>query len=145
MGALKFLTAMGLFIGQSPAFFELMRDLAEDADEARHGLSVMGRGIKTLTPDLPHDGHDWTRQRIADWISTIGPTEQTSSEWRRPFTLRVRAILQGRLHRPNRASRTVQPKEAASECAASREYPFTSSANARRSNRRQRGGRRSWC
>src|SRR5438309_9836008 len=34
MGALKFLTAMGLFIGQSPAFFELLRDLAEDADEA---------------------------------------------------------------------------------------------------------------
>ena len=37
MGALKFLTAMGLFIGQSRAFFELMTDLAEDADEARRG------------------------------------------------------------------------------------------------------------
>jgi hypothetical protein len=37
MGVVKFLTAMGLFIGQSPAFFELMRDLAEDADEARRG------------------------------------------------------------------------------------------------------------
>jgi Ferritin-like domain len=37
MGALKFLTAMGLFIGQTPAFFEFMRDLAEDADEARRG------------------------------------------------------------------------------------------------------------
>ncbi len=35
MGALTFLTNMGLFIGQSSAFFELMRDLAEDADEAR--------------------------------------------------------------------------------------------------------------
>jgi len=35
MGALKFLTAMGLFIGQSENFFELLRDLAEDADEAR--------------------------------------------------------------------------------------------------------------
>jgi hypothetical protein len=35
MGALKFLTASGLFIGQSPAFFAFMRDLAEDADEAR--------------------------------------------------------------------------------------------------------------
>jgi hypothetical protein len=35
MGVVKFLTAMGLFIGQSPAFFSLMRDLAEDADEAR--------------------------------------------------------------------------------------------------------------
>ena len=37
-GALKFLTAMGLFIGQSPEFFELLRHLAEDADKARrHG------------------------------------------------------------------------------------------------------------
>jgi Ferritin-like domain len=35
MGVVKFLTDMGLFIGQSPAFFSLMRDLAEDADEAR--------------------------------------------------------------------------------------------------------------
>jgi hypothetical protein len=34
-GALKFLTDMGLFLGQSPAFFALMKDLAEDADEAR--------------------------------------------------------------------------------------------------------------
>jgi hypothetical protein len=33
----NFLTAMGLFIGQSPAFFELMRDLAEDADAAERG------------------------------------------------------------------------------------------------------------
>jgi hypothetical protein len=37
MGALKFLTDMGLFIGQSEAFFKFMRDLAEDADEARRG------------------------------------------------------------------------------------------------------------
>jgi hypothetical protein len=38
MGALRFLTAMGLFSGQSPEFFELMRNLAEDADKAkRHG------------------------------------------------------------------------------------------------------------
>ena len=37
MGVVKFLTQMGLFIGQSPAFFSLMRDLAEDADEARRG------------------------------------------------------------------------------------------------------------
>src|SRR6266853_561239 len=33
----NFLTAMGLFIGQPPAFFEFMQDLAEDADEARRG------------------------------------------------------------------------------------------------------------
>jgi Ferritin-like domain len=37
MGALKFLTDMGLFIGQSQAFSELMHDLAEDADEAKRG------------------------------------------------------------------------------------------------------------
>jgi hypothetical protein len=36
-GALKFLTAMGLFIGQSPAFLEFLIDLAEDADEAKRG------------------------------------------------------------------------------------------------------------
>jgi hypothetical protein len=35
MGALAALKANGLFIGQSPAFFELMLDLAEDADHAR--------------------------------------------------------------------------------------------------------------
>jgi hypothetical protein len=37
MGALKALTADGLFIGQSQAFFDYLRDLAEDADEARRG------------------------------------------------------------------------------------------------------------
>jgi len=36
-GALNFLTAMGLFMGQSPEFFAFLRDLAEDADEARRG------------------------------------------------------------------------------------------------------------
>jgi Ferritin-like domain len=37
MGALKFLTDMGLFIGQSPAFFSYMRRLAQEADAARRG------------------------------------------------------------------------------------------------------------
>jgi len=37
MGALTFLTNMGLFIGQSPAFFAYMTQLAQDADHARHG------------------------------------------------------------------------------------------------------------
>src|SRR5215468_4273708 len=36
-GVVKFLTDMGLFIGQSPEFFATMNDLAEDADEARRG------------------------------------------------------------------------------------------------------------
>jgi len=36
-GVVNFLTAMGLFIGQPPAFFDLLRDLAEDADKARRG------------------------------------------------------------------------------------------------------------
>jgi len=35
MGALKALTADGLFIGQSQEFFAYLRDLAEDADEAQ--------------------------------------------------------------------------------------------------------------
>jgi hypothetical protein len=33
-GALESLTADGLFIGQSPAFFQFLRDLAEEADAA---------------------------------------------------------------------------------------------------------------
>jgi hypothetical protein len=37
MGALTFLTNMGLFIGQSPAFFAYMAGLAKAADAARHG------------------------------------------------------------------------------------------------------------
>jgi hypothetical protein len=32
------LTAMGLFIGQSSQFFELLKDLAADADAARRGV-----------------------------------------------------------------------------------------------------------
>jgi len=36
-GALQFLTDMGLFIGQSPAFFAYMSQLARDADHARPG------------------------------------------------------------------------------------------------------------
>ena len=35
MGAVKAFTADGLFIGQSPAFFELLGDLASDADRAQ--------------------------------------------------------------------------------------------------------------
>jgi len=38
MGALKFLTAMGLFIGQSDAFFSFLTDLAQDADAAQRGM-----------------------------------------------------------------------------------------------------------
>jgi len=37
MGALNALTADGLFIGQTPAFFALLTDLAQAADHARHG------------------------------------------------------------------------------------------------------------
>src|SRR6059036_256172 len=39
MGTLQFLTDMGLFIGQSPAFFAFMTELAVDADNARRGGS----------------------------------------------------------------------------------------------------------
>jgi Ferritin-like domain len=37
MGVVRFLTDMGLFIGQSPAFFALLRQLARAADAARRG------------------------------------------------------------------------------------------------------------
>jgi hypothetical protein len=36
-GAVKFLTDMGLFIGQSSGFFALLQELAEEADAARRG------------------------------------------------------------------------------------------------------------
>jgi hypothetical protein len=38
MGVVNFLTAMGLLIGQSPQFFELLKDLAADADATHRGL-----------------------------------------------------------------------------------------------------------
>ncbi len=37
MGAVKALTADGLFIGQSPAFFKVLHDLAAAADKAGMG------------------------------------------------------------------------------------------------------------
>ncbi|PYJ59620.1 MAG: hypothetical protein DME74_12180, partial [Verrucomicrobia bacterium] len=37
MGVVTFLTNMGLFIGQSPAFFALLTQLAQAADHAKHG------------------------------------------------------------------------------------------------------------
>ena len=37
MGALKALTADGLFIGQSQEFFAFVKELAEQADAARRG------------------------------------------------------------------------------------------------------------
>jgi hypothetical protein len=38
MGVVNFLTAMGLFIGQSPAFFKTLTTLARQADAARRGF-----------------------------------------------------------------------------------------------------------
>ena len=37
MGVVRFLTDMGLFIGQSPSFFTFMTQLARAADQARRG------------------------------------------------------------------------------------------------------------
>ena len=37
MGVVNFLTAMGLLIGQSPAFFAMMKQLAQEADQAQRG------------------------------------------------------------------------------------------------------------
>ena len=38
MGVVQFLTDMGLFIGQPPAFFAYMTQLAQEADAARRGF-----------------------------------------------------------------------------------------------------------
>jgi hypothetical protein len=38
MAVVKFLTDMGLFIGQSPAFFSLLQQLAQEADAAQRGV-----------------------------------------------------------------------------------------------------------
>ena len=38
MGVVNFLTAMGLFIGQTPAFFQFLKELAAEADAAKHGV-----------------------------------------------------------------------------------------------------------
>jgi Ferritin-like domain len=38
MGAVRFLTASGLFMGQAPAFFQLLQDLAAAADAAIRGV-----------------------------------------------------------------------------------------------------------
>jgi hypothetical protein len=38
IGAVKFLIAIGLFIGQSQAFFDLLNGLASGADAARRGF-----------------------------------------------------------------------------------------------------------
>jgi hypothetical protein len=37
-GVVKFLTDMGLFIGQSPGFFSYLHQLADDADAAQRGV-----------------------------------------------------------------------------------------------------------
>jgi len=37
MGVVNFLTAMGLFMGQSETFFKVLKGLAQDADQARRG------------------------------------------------------------------------------------------------------------
>jgi hypothetical protein len=41
IGAVKFLTAMGLFVGQSPAFFEMLGQLAADADNATRSRRIL--------------------------------------------------------------------------------------------------------
>jgi hypothetical protein len=38
MAVVTFLTDMGLFIGQSPAFFSFLHQLAQEADAAQRGI-----------------------------------------------------------------------------------------------------------
>ena len=50
MGAVKALTADGLFIGQSPEFFAVLTSLAKAADAARHGSWATPRAAGRRTP-----------------------------------------------------------------------------------------------
>ena len=52
MGAVEFLTAMGLFKGQPQAFFNTLKQLAREADAANPG----GRGGPPQGPPGPHPG-----------------------------------------------------------------------------------------
>ena len=52
MGVVEFLTAMGLFNGQSKAFFDTLKQLAREADAANPG----GRGGPPHGPPGPHPG-----------------------------------------------------------------------------------------
>ena len=51
MGVVKFLTDMGLFKGQSGGFFNLLHELAEDADKARRFGHVAPNRAFTLHPE----------------------------------------------------------------------------------------------
>jgi hypothetical protein len=62
MGALKFLTDMGLFIGQSQAFFATMTQLAEAADAARITGST-DSGHAPAGGDEPKDGDGHRKRR----------------------------------------------------------------------------------
>jgi hypothetical protein len=62
MGALKFLTDMGLFIGQSQAFFATMTQLAEAADAARITGST-DSGDAPAGGDEPKDGDGHRKRR----------------------------------------------------------------------------------
>ncbi|HKS94646.1 MAG TPA: hypothetical protein VJV74_00780, partial [Terriglobia bacterium] len=61
MGAVNGLIADGLFIGQVPQFFELLKDLASDADAARRETDVV--------PLVSPSGGRYSRQGTALEVS----------------------------------------------------------------------------
>ena len=75
MGALTALANDGLFIGQSKEFFEFLRDLAEDADEARRESDNDRREFRLrswpFTPEEPWKRGELNCCRVASPINGL--------------------------------------------------------------------------
>jgi hypothetical protein len=56
MGAVKFLTARGLFIGQSEDFFDLLRDLAEEQTRPDESATELVAVFRLKAPPLKPGG-----------------------------------------------------------------------------------------
>ena len=71
-GALTFLTNMGLFIGQSQAFFAYLSQLAQDADRATRGAWLSGNGTARLAIE-PKSASGRTRNATARRLMRFWP------------------------------------------------------------------------
>jgi hypothetical protein len=71
MAAVQALTADGLFIGQSNEFFQLLQDLASEADAAQRGFLTLdarateGPPTRGTTAATPWAGHVSSRERLS--------------------------------------------------------------------------------
>jgi hypothetical protein len=82
-GALKFLTAMGLFIGQSPAFFTYLTGLATAAERIR---TISFHHSNPISKDTTHSSRRREFQRA-------GSTELARHSKNRPFPAHTVALL----------------------------------------------------